>query len=110
MPKRRLPTVCLDEHFKPEVKALFRDAGFRVIRASESRYRARDERDYLREMYSRNEVFVTADEEFVDDLVISGFRRHAGVIFIPKRFPAAERSAFAELCARLVRSHVAHEG
>jgi hypothetical protein len=106
--KRKLPSICLDEHLPPYVKACFRAEGFRVVRASESRYKGRDERDYLDEMYSTNEVFVTAD--FVDDLVESGIKRHAGVVWIPTQVDEEQRTGFSELAASLIKFKVGEDG
>jgi hypothetical protein len=110
MAKRRLPSICLDEHIPPELKAQFSAAGFRVIRANESSYRGRDEHDYLAEMYSRNEIFVTEDERFVDDVLDSGLRRHAGIVWSPETLDPEQRIGFAELATDWIRSLVREEG
>ena len=82
--RRRLPSICIE--------------GFRVIRASESRYKSRDERDYLGQMYSRNEVFATADGESIDELAdhLSGHRyrlaaRGSGVVLVQEAVHLRER-------------------
>lgn len=110
MAKRRLPSVCLDEHLPPEVKAGFKDASFRVFRAAESRYRGLDEWEYLATMYARNEVFVTADQEFVNDLADSGLKRHAGVVWLPKQLGREQREGFVELAAAVMRLWVKEYG
>lgn len=83
--KKQLPRICLDEHVPPYVKEHFVAEKFRVIRANESGYKGRNELDYLGEMYANNEVFVTADGKFVDILAESGFKRHAGVVWLPEQ-------------------------
>jgi hypothetical protein len=108
--KRKLPSICLDEHIRPELKAIFRDDGFRVFRANESRYRGRDERDYLDEMYARNEVFVTSDGDFVNDLVESRVKRHAGVVWMPEQLDKEQQDGFAELAASSIKFQVGEEG
>lgn len=110
MAKRRLPGICIDEHLPPDVKGQFVEEGFRVIRANESRYKSRDEREYLAEMYSLNEIFVTADEEFVDDVIDSGFRRHAGIVWLPTDLDDEQRTGFADLAAGLIKFHVREVG
>jgi hypothetical protein len=108
--KRKLPSICIDEHLRPELKAIFRDEGFRAIRANESRYKGRDEIHYLGEMYARNEAFVTADGDFVNHLVASRIRRHAGVVWIPKQLDHEPQDGFAELAASAIKFQVGREG
>jgi hypothetical protein len=43
-------------------------------------------------------VFVTADHEFVDDLADSGFKTHAGVVWVPTTLDREQREAWVELC------------
>jgi hypothetical protein len=54
-------------------------------------------------MYAKNEVFVTADQAFIEDLAASGVRRHAGVVWIPKGLESDEQVAFAEVAAHSVK-------
>jgi hypothetical protein len=108
--KRRLPSICIDEHLPPEVKTGFQAEGFRVIRANESRYKSVDERHFLGQMYARNEVFATADGEFVDDLAESGLRRHAGIVWLPKQMDREQRTGFVELAATVIKLQVKEDG
>lgn len=98
-----LPSICVDEQLPSDVEAGFLAQGFRTIRAAESRQRAQDERDYLGKMYARNEVFVTADGELVDDLADSGFKRHAGVVWVPKGLGREPRDEWVEMAAEFIR-------
>ncbi len=108
--RRQLPSICIDEHLRPEVKTGFRDEGFRVFRAGESKYKSQDERDYLGQMYARNEVFVTSDGEFVDDLVESRFKRHAGVVSMPNQLDRQQQTGFVELAAAFTKFQVKEDG
>jgi hypothetical protein len=54
-------------------------------------------------MYAKNEVFVTADQAFIEDLAASGVKRHAGVVWIPKGLESDEQVAFAEVAAHSVK-------
>jgi hypothetical protein len=108
--KRKLPSICIDEHLRPDVKTGFVDEGFRVFRVAESRYKSRDEHNYVGEMYSNNEVFVTADGEFVDDLIASGLKRHAGVVWMPKQLDRQQQTGFVELAASFIKFQVKEDG
>jgi hypothetical protein len=58
--------------------------GFRTLLASrDHRYAGRDEHDYINEMYSANEIFVTSDLRFMDWVLHTHGTRHAGLVFLP---------------------------
>jgi hypothetical protein len=107
--RRKLPTICVDEHLPPYVRSGFKDAGFRVVEASRD-YRGRDEREYLGEMYAKNEVFVTADQEFVEDVFREGLARHAGIVWLPAAMDHEQRTGGVELAAALIKFHTAEHG
>ncbi len=48
-------------------------------------YKGRDEADYLPVLYSRNEIFVTGDAEFIRRVLGDRLTGHAGVVFIPQQ-------------------------
>lgn len=98
-----LPGICVDEQLAPDVEEGFRAQGFRTIRAAESRSGAQDARDRLGKMYARNEVLVTDDGELVDDLADSGFKRHAGVVWIPSGLGREPRVEWVEMAAEFIR-------
>jgi hypothetical protein len=80
MARKRWPSIFVDEHVSPVVKAAFTGGGFRTVEvARDSRYAGRDEKDYIEEMYAANEVFVTGDAEFVE-YVLDKRPRHACVV------------------------------
>ena len=83
MAKKYLPQIYFDEHIKPGVIETFKDEGFRCLLISNTRkYKGRDEKDYIEEIYSEGRVFVTSDLEFAD-YVLEHKMKHAGILLIP---------------------------
>jgi len=118
--KKRRFTVYLDEHVDPVIKEIFTAVGFRCIRISESKYRGQDERNYIGKLRSESAVFVTGDQEFVED-VDERKIRHGGIIWIPASLPRDEKQTLAAIMAgymkgldlRLMKDivmYVAHDG
>ena len=103
MPKRR-QTIYLDEHIDPVVKEIFANAGFRCIRITESRYRGKDEHDYIADLYAERAVFVTSDQRFIEH-VASGDIRHAGIIWIPSVLYRSEKELLAVIIAGYMAGH-----
>ena len=100
--RRRLPSICVDEHLEPAVAAAFRPE-FRVIEIAKTwRLRGREEREFVPELYRENAVFVTSDGDFVNDAVDGGVR-HAGIIYVPSKMTSDEKVYFAEIVGGFVR-------
>jgi len=100
--RNKLPSICVDEHVSPEVASVFKRI-FRTIEASRWRkVKGRDERDYFRQLFAANTVFVTSDIEF--SRYISDKRiKHAGVVYLPNRLEPGEKLTFAEIAAVFIR-------
>jgi len=81
--KKSLPEIYFDEHIKPGVVETFRDLGFKCLLISKMRkYKSRDEKDYIEEIYSEGRVFVTSDIEFAK-YVVDNKIKHSGILLIP---------------------------
>ena len=106
VPRLKLPSIFIDEHFHPDIKAAYVAAGLRTVAiARDRRYAGRDERDYIEEMYAKNEILVTGDEEFVH-WAIENRPRHAGIVWIPQTVRPAEKIFLAEITAVVIRGTV----
>lgn len=99
---KKLPSICVDEHMHPRVAAAFRETFRTVEVAKTERFKGRDERDFLGELYSENAIFATSDGEFVNE-AIENDRLHAGIIFIPKEMTADEKVLFAQIAGGFIR-------
>ena len=100
--RKKLPSMCVDEHMDPKVAAAFRET-FRTLEVSRThRLRGREESDYIDELYRENAIFVTSDAEFVNNAVEHGLK-HAGIIFIPESMTISEKVLFAEIVGGFVR-------
>ncbi len=100
--KHRLPNVCVDEHITASVVAALR-LYLRVFEARSClKLRGRDDRDYLRELYVSNTVFVTSDQPFAEH-VAEGLLRHAGLVWIPRGLALHKKEWFAEVSAAFIR-------
>jgi len=99
--RRKLPAVCVDEHLPPAVAKVFRPL-FRTFEASrDTRFKGRDERAYIAELYRQNAIFVTSDSAYVEEL--AGARtRHAGLLYIPQRFLDEEKLLLASMAANFI--------
>lgn len=95
------PTICVDEHLSPQVTASFRRIMPTIHAGKHHKYRGRDERDYLEDMYSKNIVFATSDMEFVGDIYYSR-TRHAGIVYLPVHMSEDEKRFFAEVAATYI--------
>ena len=79
----RTTTIYFDEHIHHGLLGSFKLMGFRCVHiGGGKKYQARDERDFISEMASEEAIFVTADKEFVEDVIEQGIR-HAGIVFVP---------------------------
>jgi hypothetical protein len=95
MPKKRRPSIFVDEHVSPAVKAGFTEGGFRTIEVARDSA-MRDEKDYIEEIYAANEAFVTADAEFVQLVCATELLHPAGHQFYslsPLPLHASSRSS-----------------
>ena len=99
MPKKRRPTIVVDEHVHPEIAEVFKEVGFRTLFAArDRRYGGRDEHDYIGQLYAANEIFVTSDLKFSLWVLREHGTRHAGLVCLP--FADAEfRAGFAAVTA-----------
>jgi hypothetical protein len=98
----RLPKVLVDEHIHPGVVAAFR----LKLETSEAsrlwRFRGRDERDYVKELYEENVVFATSDRIFVNE--IAGAKaKHAGIVYIPNNSKDHDLEIFAVVAAIFIK-------
>ena len=101
--RRQLPSICVDEHIAPQVADAFRP-DFRVIEvAKTSRFKGRDEKDFLPELYRENAVFVTSDAAFVERAIEVGMR-HAGIVYVPPQLAEDEKVFIAEVVAALLKA------
>ena len=99
----RLPSILIDEHLSHEVGDEFRKAGFRVsYAATTSRFKGRDEHDYVAELHGLNTIFITSDFDFAQWLSAST-RHHAGVVYLPTAWNQPDKAEFAELMAIHIR-------
>jgi hypothetical protein len=74
-----------------------------TIEASRSRrFKGRDEREYLRELFAENTVFVTSDIKFAEQVAESPIR-HAGIVYLPSKMTDREKVTFAEVAAGFIR-------
>jgi hypothetical protein len=94
----RYPTVCTDEHLSPQVAAAFCLVLDTIEASKDRKFKGRDERDYVRELYRQNVVFATSDIEFVE-FAYNNQITHAGLVYIPNRFTEFQKEHFAELSA-----------
>jgi hypothetical protein len=102
MKKKDFPTLCLDQHIEADLAAAFRSY-FRVLEVSKSRkYRGRDEKEFLPELYIENAVFVTSDEAFVD-YVLDNHIKHAGLVYIPVDWHQDEKILLVHLVAGYIQ-------
>lgn len=94
--KRPKPLVLVDEHIHPYVqKALA--LHMRVTDASTTwKFRGRDEREYIHDLYLSNTAFATSDREFVDEVWDSEIE-HGGIIYVPNKAAQHDQEVFAEV-------------
>src|SRR2546427_10899223 len=89
--RRQLPAICVDEHIPPAVTRALRDV-FATIEASrDRRFRGRDERRYLNELYRENAIFVTSDEAHVKYVAKNRFQ-HGELLHIPAPYCHNDKS------------------
>lgn len=100
---RKLPSVYLDEHVAPEIAQIFRGYFRAVEIAKTARFKNRDERGYLSELYALNGVFITSDRGFLE-WVIRARPKHAGFIYVPTDLTAGTKIEFAEAVAWFLRN------
>ena len=103
--KRKLHTILADEHIPETVINNVEESGwFNVIRAArDSRFRGREELDYINELRARNIVFLTQDGGFVKRIA-SDRVHHAGIILLPPGREAEELGAeIIVVCGRVQR-------
>ena len=99
----RLPAICVDEHITPAVASVFRTT-FRVIEAGKDRrFRGRDERDFIMDLYRANAVFVTSDRVFADEFAKQR-RQHAGAALIPTTYDSNDRILLAQIVRGVIRA------
>jgi hypothetical protein len=101
--KSKRPSIYCDEHLSQEVCAAFREAGLRTIEIrKDSTLKGRDEKTYISELYRRNGIFVTSDEEAIQDFLQRKVK-HAGIVFVPKQMEPREKALWAGLAAEFIR-------
>ena len=100
--QRSLPSIYLDQHIDRTVADAFRPI-FRTIEVSQSaHFRGRDEHDFLPELSRENAIFVTSDEEFIDD-VLNDEIPHTGIVFIPSQMDLDEKVLFAVIVGGFIQ-------
>jgi len=73
--------LYLDQMFSLEVSQALSEAGYDVIRASETGLDRADDQEILKKAISENRILITLDEHF-GDWVVLPLSRHPGVIRI----------------------------
>ena len=67
MPKPSLPQIYCDVHIKPGAIEAFTKRGLKCIRISDtSKYKDRDEKDFIGEIYAEGKLFSTGDLAFTE--------------------------------------------
>ena len=99
--RRRLPTICVDEHIPPVIVDVFRDH-FRVIEArNDSRFKGRDERAFVMDLYAENAIFVTSDRVFAEEFARQR-RQHGGAVLLPTSYSMDDRVLLAQIVVGLI--------
>lgn len=91
-----MPSVLADEHVHPNVITAL-GLHLHIMEASRiQKYRGKDEREYFHDLFVANVVFATSDRIFVEELADSR-NHHAGIIYLPNRWPPDDLEVFAEV-------------
>ena len=98
----RLPTILADEHVHPNVAAALRLSLGTKEAGQLWRFRGRDERDYVQELYRENVVFATSDRIFANE-VAGSKTKHAGIIYLPNRSTDHDLEVFAEVAGIFIK-------
>ena len=94
--KRLHPPVLVDEHIHPGVRQALA-LHMRVTDASTTwKFRGKDEREYIQELYLSNTAFATSDRIFVNEILHAG-TKHGGIIYVPNKLASHDLEVFAEV-------------
>ncbi len=98
----KLPSIYLDENVSPKVETAFKPV-FRTFQISHhKKFKGKDEKDYIAELYSANGIFVTSDAEFVEYVQDNNIK-HAGIILLPEQMTQEEKTLFAEIVGGYIK-------
>ena len=79
-------TIYLDEHLNQNIAEAFKLMRFRCIFiAKTTKYRGRDEIDYIGQIAGEGALFATSDIKFVDKILKHGIK-HAGIALLPSEW------------------------
>lgn len=69
----------------------------RVTDASTTwKFRGKDEREYIHDLYLSNTAFATSDRIFVNEVLDAG-TKHGGIIYVPNKSASHDLEVFAEV-------------
>src|SRR3712207_905382 len=102
MSKPPLPRIYCDVHIKPGAIEAFAEQGFKCIRIPNSKYRERDEKDFIEEIYAEGDLFATGDLEFTE-YVRENDIKHAGIIEVPPGLDNEEANWAADALAKIIK-------
>ena len=99
---RELPAIFIDENIIPDVIIAFRP-NFRTFEIShQNKFKGKDEKDYIAELYASNGIFITSDAKFVNYVLDNGIK-HAGIVLIPEQMTNSEKSFFADIVCGFIK-------
>lgn len=109
MAKTPLPQIYCDVHIKPGAIEAFTELGFTCIRIPNSKYRRRDEKDFIEEIYAEGKLFATGDLEFTE-YVRENSVKHAGIIEIPPDLDNEDANWAADGLAKIIKVFIDRDG
>jgi hypothetical protein len=105
MAKPPLPKIYCDVHVKPGAIEAFTEQGFKCIRIPNSKYRRRDEKDFIGDIYAEGALFATGDLEFTE-YVRENNVKHAGIIEILQDLDNEDANWAADGLAKVAKVHI----
>jgi len=109
MPRRRLPKIYCDVHIKPGALEAFTEVGFKYIRIPESKYRNRDEHDFIEDLYAENALFATGDLAFTQRVRRENIK-HAGILEMHQDLDNEEANRTADGLANIANELIRQFG
>ena len=109
MPKRPLPKIYCDVHIKPGALEAFTEVGFKYIRIPESKYRNRDEHDFIGDLYAENVLFATGDLAFTQRVRRENIK-HAGILEMHQDLDNEEANWTADGLAKIAKELIRQFG
>jgi len=109
MPERPLPKIYCDVHIKPGALEAFTEVGFKYIRIPESKYRNRDEHDFIGDLYAENALFATGDLAFTQRVRRENIK-HAGILEMHQDLDNEEANWTADGLAKIAKELIRQFG